>query len=142
MEDLEKAKKELFEGGYTCVLRLGEERFISEERGIRPLLGWLENGSVCSGFSAADKVVGRAAAFLYVLLGAKAVFADVMSEPAKEVLAASGIACSYNRLVPAIRNRTDTGFCPMESAVREISEPEAALAAVRKKLKELSQKSE
>ena len=36
--------------------------------------------------------------------------------------------------VDAIFNRTNTGFCPMESAVWDIDEPEKAPDAIKKKL--------
>lgn len=54
----------------------------STERGVKPLLQWLDGENSVKGFSAVDKVVGRAAAFLYVLLEVKEVYAGVMSEGA------------------------------------------------------------
>ena len=67
--DLKKAIDILNSGQYTCVLCKDNEIHISTERGVKPLLEWLESGIALKGFSAADKVVGKAAAFLYVLLG-------------------------------------------------------------------------
>ena len=136
--DMEKARQLLATGDYTCVLCRGDCVCASRERGVKPLLEQLEAGTLPHGFSAADKVVGRAAAFLYVLLGACEVYAEVMSEPARQVLAVNGIAHSYDRLVDAIRTRTGDGFCPMESAVWEISDPETALAAIKEKSKALA----
>ena len=43
-------------------------------------------------------------------------------------------------VVPAIRNRTDTGFCPMESAVWDISDPHEAKAALERKISEMMAK--
>ena len=136
--DLKNAKEMLLSESYTCVLCRGEMLFCSCERGVKPLLGWLDSDTETHGFSAADRVVGRAAAFLYVLLGVRFLYADIMSEPAREVLMAHGIEYTARQLVPAIRNRTGDGFCPMESAVRNIENPEAALAAIREKVRELS----
>ena len=136
--DMEKARQLLATGDYTCVFCQGDRVYVGRERGVKPLLDPLEAGAIPHGFSAADKVVGRAAAFLYVLLGACEVYAEVMSEPARQVLAANGIAHSYGRLVDAIRNRTGDGFCPMESAVREINDPETALVAIKEKIKALA----
>ena len=138
IRDLEKAKARLAADECTCVLCCGEQVYVSRERGVKPLLEQLEAGAFPRGFSAVDRVVGRAAAFLYVLLGAREIYAEIMSEPARQVLAAHGIVYSYASLVPAIRNRTGDGFCPMESAVREIDDPEKALAAIRQKLAALS----
>ena len=73
MSDLENAKQILLEGGYTCVLCRGKEIYTATARGVRPLVDWLDSGLDLRGFSAADKVVGRATAFLYVLLGVRTV---------------------------------------------------------------------
>ncbi len=136
-QDLKQAMERLETKEYTCVLCHGEQFFCSCERGVKPLLKWLEDGSIPRGFSAADKVVGRAAAFLYILLGARAVYAEIMSEPACQILETHHIEYKARHTVPAIRNRAGDGFCPMESAVLHIDEPKAALAAIQKKLQSL-----
>ncbi len=104
------------------------------------MLSWLAEGENCRGMFAADKVVGRAAAFLYVLLEVREVYALVMSECAEEVLLRFGVAYSFEERVPAIRNRAGDGFCPMEQAVLEIDEPNDALLAIKKRLAELQEK--
>lgn len=136
--DLEQAKALLSQGICTCALCKADVWRTSSERGVKPLLSWLDSREVLREFSAADKVVGKAAAFLYVLLGVKQVYAPVMSRLARETLIKHGIKASYDTLTDAIRNRTDTGFCPMETAVRDIEDPSEALAAIRKKAAELS----
>lgn len=136
--DIEKAKSLLEYGEYTCVLCLDDKIYTSTEQGVKPLLAWIDSSTDMKGFAAADKVVGKAAAFLYVILGVKAVYAGVISEPAKKVLTENGIDVEYGTLTDAIRNRAGTGFCPMETAVKGISEPYAALEAVRQKLRQLS----
>lgn len=133
MEDLQNARRQLTEGGYTCVLCRGDVFYTATARGVRPLLDWLDSGLDLSGFSAADKVVGRATAFLYVLLGVRAVHALVMSAPAREALQSNGIGASCDREVPGIINRRGDGPCPFEEAVLEIHDPELALTAIRKK---------
>ena len=138
MNNMERAKKLLGEGGYTCVLCKGEYRFDSSQRGVKPLLTLIDAGETPKGFSAADKVVGRAAAYLYVLLGAGQVYAHVMSDTAVEVFEKYAVSYSYNERVKTIFNRTLTGLCPMESSVLGIDEPEAALAAIKAKVKELA----
>ena len=135
--DVEKAKAYLLEGNYTCVLCKENQVFTSNHRGVKPLLDFLSSGNDFSSFSAADKVVGKATAFLYCLLGIKTLYAQVLSVPAKEVLTNRGILVSYNALVPGIRNRENTGPCPMEHATRECQTPEQALTAIQKTLKDL-----
>lgn len=136
--DLIKAKTLLHDGGYTCVLVQGDAVFTSRERGVKPLLNWLEEGCVLPGFCAADKVVGKATAFLYCLLGAKAVHAGVMSDAAMGVFREYGIRATCDKQVDYIRNRTNTGMCPMEEATQNIRTPEEAPNAIREKLKQLN----
>jgi len=136
--DLVKAIEMLREGNYTCVICLGDVTHCSRRRGVAPLLELLENGTELKGFQAADRVVGKAAAMLYVLLGVAGVHAGVISESAKAVFDKAGIPCFYDKCVPAIFNRTMTGFCPMETAVKDINDPALAPAAVKAKLKELA----
>ena len=133
MLDLDRAKHVLAEGGYTCVLCRGDEIHTATARGVRPLVDWLDSGLDLRGFSAADKVVGRATAFLYVLLGVTEVYARVMSAPARQALEANGIAASFGREVPGIINRRGDGPCPFEEAVLGITDPDRALGAIRKK---------
>lgn len=135
--DAERAMEQLAVGGWTAVLCRDGELFVSRERGVKPLLDWLDSGRDFRGFSAADKVVGKAAAFLYVLLGVREVRAPVMSGGAAETLARYGVLFRCDTLSPEIRNRAGTGLCPMEQAVRDAGAPEEALAAVRRTLRQL-----
>lgn len=136
--DLIKAIDTLNNGRYTCVLCKGDELYTSTERGVKPLLEWLESGINLKGFSAADKVVGKAAAFLYVLLGVKEVYAPVMSESALYTLARNGVQPHCDKSVNHIINRAGTGFCPMEEAVMDIMEPQNALKSIKLRLQQLS----
>lgn len=138
MNNLDYAKKMLEEHGCTCAAYDGRYLYESSERGVKPLLALLDEGRLLRGFSVADRVVGRAAAFLYVLLGASEVFARVVSEPALDVFRQFGIPAAYLEKVDAIFNRTGTGLCPMESAVIGIASPDEAERAVRKRLAEIS----
>ncbi len=137
MSDLERAKVLLNEGNYTCVLCLDEMTFTSVANGIKPLNWWLRDGCRFEGFSAADRVIGRAAAFLYVLLGVKKVYADVLSDSALPVLDRFGIEWSYGVKVKNIMNRTGDDLCPMEKIALNYDEPEDAYAALKEKIAEL-----
>ena len=135
--DLNKARSILETGDYTCVICRGENIYTATERGVKPLLNWLDNGLDLTDYSAADRVVGRATAFLYCLLGVKEVYARVMSHPAAEVLKAAGIAAEAGQLVEGIINRRGTGPCPFEAAVLDIQDPQEALAAIRRKMEQI-----
>lgn len=135
-KDLEQAKA-LLENNeeYTCAACRAGESFASEEHGVRPLMRWLNEGTDLSGASAADRIVGKAAAFLYVLLGVRTVYAPAYERPPRgKRCALTASRRSRTQSCPAIRNRTDTGFCPMESAVWDISDPHEAKAALERKI--------
>ncbi len=137
--DLQKAKELLQTGSCTCVLCKGEETHSSTQRGVKPLLAWLEQTPDWQGYCAADRVVGRAAAFLYLLMGVKQLYAEVLSQHALRLLEQHHIECEYGRLVPAIRNRAGDGFCPMESAVRNIDDPDEAVSVIKQTLETLQE---
>jgi len=135
--DTMKARAILEEKGYTCVVCREEEVYTATERGVKPLLNWLDSGMELKGFCAADKVVGRATAFLYCLLEVREVYAHVMSHPAAEVLHSHGISAHAGVLTDGIINRKGTGPCPFEAAVLEIRDAPEALKAIREKLRSM-----
>ena len=125
-------------GEYTLVLFDGKTLLSDAKRGVKPLLDLLDGNEDLSGFSAADKVVGKAAAFLYVLLNVREIYADVISSSALSVLEQHKIPVEYTTLTDKIKNRAGTGFCPMEMAVLGENSPEKALGKIREKAKELA----
>jgi hypothetical protein len=135
--DLERAKEILTQSGSTCVLCRGEITYTTTQRGVAPLLIWLESGVDTCGFSAADKVVGKAAALLYCLLGVRRVYGTVMSDAAVKVLRRNGIEVYWDRLTDGIRNRAGTGPCPLEAATLAIDDPEEALPVILATLSQL-----
>ena len=134
---LEKAKMLLHKTGSTCVLCSEEVILTDNRRGVRPLLDLLEGNASVKGFAAADKVVGKAAAYLYCILEISSLYADIISQPALEVLESRNIPVEYGTLVPGIRNRNNDGPCPMENAVLHIDDPEDALTAIQETLAKL-----
>lgn len=124
-------------GNYTCVVCKEDTIYTTTHRGVAPLLNWLDEGTNLTGFSAADRVVGRGAAFLYCLLGIKEVRARVMSYPAMEVLRAYGIRAEADTFVDNIINRAGTGPCPFEAAVMHIQKADEALVAIRAKRRQM-----
>ena len=132
-----QAKKLLLDGGYTCVFTNGENTVTSFLRGVAPLIKLIDGNTSLVGYSAADKVVGAGAAYLYVLLDVKGIWANTISEAARAVLDRYGIKYSFDICVPHIVNRTGDGVCPMEKAVARAQNPKEALECIRKALAEL-----
>lgn len=105
---------------------------------MKPLVRFLESGEIPVGLSAADRVVGKATAYLYVLLKVREVYARIISQSAADVLKSNGIAVCFETLVPHIINRKGDGICPFEAAVMELQEPDRAYAAIRDKMREMN----
>ncbi len=137
MTDLQRARFRLQEGGFTCVVCKGETEYSSTFRGVKPLASWLEGGMDFCGFSAADKVVGRATAFLYLLLRVSAVYAGVVSQSALSLLETHGVKVEYSTLVPHIVNRAGDGVCPFEKAVLSVDDASVARKIILTKMQEL-----
>ncbi len=137
MTDLERAKMRLTDDELTLALCKGDTVHTDTRRGVAPLLALLDAGRDLSGFSAADKVVGKAAAFLYLRLGVSVVYAGVISRSAYDLLTAHGVETTYGRLTEAIRNRAGDGYCPMEQVCLTLTDPLEAEKAIRIRLAEL-----
>lgn len=137
MTDLEIAKQLLISGNYTCVLCKDGSIYTSSERGVAPMAKWIENRVDLRGYSAADKVVGKAAAMLFVLAGAVSIYGELMSRAAAEYLTGCGVDFSYSELTNMIINRKGDGPCPMEQLASDINDPAEAYTAICNKLSEL-----
>ncbi len=137
MTDIEKAREMLKNADYTCVLCRDNVVYTSEKRGVVPVFEKLEQKTDLKDFSAADKVVGKAAAMLFHLAGISVLYGEIMSSAAKEYLEKTDIEFSYGVLTDRIINRTGDGLCPMETAVSGISDPDEGLKAIKNKLIEL-----
>lgn len=125
MEGIELAKKILMDDNYTCVVVQGKDVVMTScDRGVKPLMQLYESEkSKAISLVLADKVIGRAAAFLAVLCGITSIYTVVISEEAKKVLSAYHIPVTYEKEVPYIINRSGDGKCPMEELSVDVQEP-------------------
>lgn len=135
MTDLQIAKQRL--AGHTICLCKGGKCLYSDERGITPMMDLIERGVDLTGYSVADKVVGRAAAFLFVKCGIREVFAVTLSEGGRAVLEAHGIPVRYGVLAEKIINRAGTDMCPMEKATANAQTAEEAYLILKEKLRKM-----
>ncbi len=135
MTDIKRAVQAL--GNHTIALVKGDTLITSDKRGILPMMELISSCTDVNGFSVADKVVGRAAAFLFVRSGIKEIFTNVISQGALDLLKKHGIPATYNILTDKIINRKGDGICPMEKAVTGIDDVEAAYNMLCDKIKNL-----
>lgn len=132
MNDLERAKEGL--KGHTLCLVREDEILVRDERGIAPMMALLAEGKSLIGFSAADRVVGKAAAMLFVKAKLRELFAETISRSAAEFLEENGLPFSYRTMTEYIVNRDGTGRCPMESAVLSCNDAEEGYLLLQQKL--------
>lgn len=136
--EIEQAKTLVKEGKADCVL-INEGVFLSlSGRGIGPLLNFYQThrSDMCGG-CIVDKVAGKAAAFIGAAGKVAVFYALTMSQSAVALLNAYGIDSDCETLAEKIINRAGTGPCPMEKAVADIREPDAAVAKIEETLENL-----
>ena len=132
MREIDAAKAALAEPGVVCALAKNGRTETSGKAGIRPILDWLaEPDDPLCGAVVADKVVGRAAALLFIHAGVKRLFAAVISEGAAVLLDSYGISYAFEQMVPVIINRAGNGQCPMEIKTAGIASPAEAYRLLR-----------
>lgn len=122
-----------------AVIKNGEIVKTYQGRGVVPAINALEDGILNDAYIV-DKVIGKASAMILSLGGVKGVTGVIMSRPALEYLRSAGIDAEYDVLCEYIENRTKDGMCPMEQTVKDLSDPKAALEAVKAKQQELRSK--
>ena len=136
MTDIERAAANL-DGHSICLCR-GGEIITDDGRGISPMMRFIAEGRELKGFSAADVIVGKAAAILFVKAGIVCVHGKTMSEAGKAYLEAHGIPCTFDTLTEKIINRQGTDICPMEKTVADIDDTEKGYEALRLTIAKLS----
>ena len=135
MTEIQIAKENL-KGHSICLCKDGAY-FTDDGRGISPMLRFIGEGRDLVGCSAADIIVGKAAAMLFVKAGIREVYGEVTSQAGYDYLTAHDIPCTYGTLTQKIINRAGDGVCPMEQTVAQIDDPQAGYLALTKRLSEL-----
>lgn len=136
--DLERAKETLIFDGCTCVITLDSVMFKSKEKGVQPLLDWLYSGNKYTGWRLCDKVVGKAAAYLHIILGVREIYAEVISQPAKELLEENNVTVNADEIVPEILNDAKDGPHPLETAVENITDVNDSIMAIELAVKRMN----
>ena len=106
----------LHRGGYSCVIRKGDDMRTFHQRGVADLWQLCQGEEhFLQGACIADKVIGKGAAALMIYGGACEVYADVICQPALALLQDHGIEVSYREMTDRIINRRGDGPCPVET---------------------------
>ena len=126
--DLDIAAKRLNQKNLNLVVvKNGKVLFETESQGLNDLVKAINQlQSSMKGSSVADKIVGRAAALLFVYSGVSAVFAATISDGGIEILDNNNVFHEFEKRVPRILNLKKTDVCPFEKLVAGLSSPEEA----------------
>lgn len=131
----------LFETGQVSIALKKDGVLVYQHlgRGIRPALDLLDSHpDLLRGADVFDLIVGKAAASVFILGGARSVFAFTISDSAIALLQAHGVPCGWRTRTDQIINRTGTGLCPFEQSVLTLETPEACLPVIRDTLNRIT----
>lgn len=104
-----------------------------QQPGVEPILIYLEDKDF-KGTQVFDRVVGRAAAFLYVYGNADYVYANTISKPAIEIFKKNNIKYEAKNIVDEIQNKDKTDLCPFEKLTKNVENPAQAYGLIYKKV--------
>ncbi len=122
LPDLEIAKSLLERKDLSLVvIRDGEVVKESKGKGILPLFELVEQEISLKGAVLADKIIGRAAAFLILNSKLKAIYARVISKGGLKLLE-DKIDCYYRYETDNILGNDGKGMCPVETSLLDIDE--------------------
>lgn len=121
---MEECIQILHTGNYASVIENGGIRIFCRP-GVADLYQLLqENQHFLQGATLTGKVVGKAAAGLMILGKVKTVYTGIISLCALILLRENNIQTDFARVVPYIRNRDNTDWCPLESLCYNETDPE------------------
>jgi hypothetical protein len=142
-QDLELAKLKLIKENLSLVIvKNGKVIFETKKQGISGFLEAIEKldkNLVAS--SAADKLVGVAAAMLCVYAGVGSVFVLTISDGGTRVLEDNNIAYLFEKKVSHILNRSKNDVCPFEKLAMSSGSPDEAYVKLKSLASELMRKS-
>lgn len=139
--DKESAIKKFNDESLTCLIYNDDIIYTSKDKGLKPLIYIVENKVNLYGYNAIDKIVGNAAAVIYVKIGVKSVHSPVLSKSAFETLKKYNIEVTYDQLVDCILNKEKTNPGPFEVLIANAKTLDEAYTLILNKTRELAKQS-
>lgn len=132
MKDIELAKQILNNDNKTIVIvKDGKVIFTSENKGIKPVYeAFNELKDELKGSSVSDKVVGKAASMIYKHADIKELSTKLISQNAVDILKNTSIVFEYQKLVSYIKNREQSGMCPIETLSLDVNNIDELLSKI------------
>ena len=142
-QDLELAKLKLMEEDLSLVIvKRGEVMFETKKQGISGFLQAIEKlDKNLVAASAADKIVGIAAAMLCVYAGVASVFALTISEEGIRVLEDNNIVYLFEKKVSNILNHEKNDVCPFEKLASASGSSDEAYVKLKSLASQMMRKS-
>ena len=133
MSDLELAAEKLENTDYSLVVVNNQEVLAKrKDRGVGGILELYDkNPQILANSAVADKIIGRAVAMICELGGVKSCYTPTISQGAVEILQRAEIKYETEKKVAAIRNREDTGLCPIEQLTLGLEDSEKAVQKIK-----------
>lgn len=130
---VEQARNIIRRQQISCVVIQNDKiAYQADGRGVKPLLYLYENEpEKLENAVVVDKIIGKAAAMILVLGGAKYVYGEVMSAAGLAYLQSKNISTGYGRCVDMISNRTGNGICPIEQSVLDEDDAVQGLGKIK-----------
>lgn len=134
MTDLEKAKEIFYSEDYSFVLVKNEDIISSSQKGIMQIVELIESGKDFTDYSMCDRITGRAVAFLYVIMGLKAVHSVKMTKLATNILDRAEIKFSADEYIEKVLDSELKNTDRFENAVIHSGSAITALEDIKKEL--------
>jgi hypothetical protein len=128
---------ELEASGMSLIIhKEGRVVFRSSSKGLLPHLEAIRGlgREALRGTVVADKIVGRAAALLMLYSLPSEVHAGVITVGGRRLLEEGGVMVFYADEVEAVKVKDGMIYCPFESMVQGISDPEEAYKAIEARM--------
>jgi len=128
---------ELESSGMSLIIhREGRVIFRSSSKGLLPHLEAIRRlgREALRGAVMADKIVGRAAALMMLYSLPSEVHAGIITIGGRRLLEGGGVRVFYSEEVEAVKVEDGGIYCPFESMVQGISNPEEAYKAIEARM--------
>jgi hypothetical protein len=128
---------ELESSGMSLIIhREGHVIFRSSSKGLLPHLEAIRRlgREALRGAVMADKIVGRAAALMMLYSLPSEVHAGIITIGGRRLLEGGGVRVFYSEEVEAVKVEDGEIYCPFESMVQGISNPEEAYKAIEARM--------
>ncbi len=121
MNSLNFAKETMYNENQKIVI-VNDNKIIYKDDGfgIKPLyLAYMKVKGQMKGASCSDRVIGKAAAWIYREADIKELYCEVITTRAKNLLIDNGIKLVFVEEVEYVENREKTGMCPVETLAKD-----------------------